>query len=126
MKSKLDTITLLEMLSKKPKEEIKVALIHLMSNGKIDFVDLATSYTQLQQTLIQINKDKLCEASACIIGHFLDNDEQNKEVFKQRSLFYLNEIDCSFNMSEVNKKFNYNKALGKKASYFAKFYKDKK
>lgn len=70
MKPNLDTGTLLQMLSRRPKEEIKLALMHLMSKGNIDFEDLVTSYTQLQQTLIQINKDKLCEASACIIGHF--------------------------------------------------------
>ena len=48
--------------------------------------------------------------------------KKGEEVFKQRSLYYLNEIDRSFNMKETNKKFNYNKSLGKKACYFAKFY----
>lgn len=122
MKSTLSADTLLELLSERPEAEIKKALIGLMIKGKINFADVVTSYVYTLQSMVQINKDKLAEASACILGQFLNNDEKGEDEFKQRSLYYLNEIDRSFNMKETNKKFNYNKSLGKKACYFAKFY----
>lgn len=45
----MNTYGLLEELSKKPKEEIRLCLLALMLNKKIDFLDVNQSYIELLQ-----------------------------------------------------------------------------
>ena len=107
----LNVFQLLELLSKKPKEEIEWALVSLMISNKIDFVNVNNSYVQFLEQMDEDNSNKQDEANASIMGVLIHL--RNKKKFSeaedraiQRCLYILNKSD-SFNMQRLNEDLHY-------------------
>lgn len=65
----MTTTELIEELSKKPKDEIKYALMALMVDGKLDFVDLNASYVNYLEFKKDDNENMLIESDTCVMGN---------------------------------------------------------
>ena len=124
----LNVFQLLELLSKKSKEEIEWALVSLMISNKIDFVHVNNSYIQFLEQMDEDNSNKQEEANASIMGVLIHL--RNKKKFSeaedraiQRCLYILNKSN-SFNMQILNKDLHY---IGdEKAKEFSWYEKTKK
>ena len=91
----LNVFQLLELLSKKSKEEIEWPLVSLMISNKIDFVNVNNSYVQFLEQMDKDNSNKQDEANASIMGVLIHL--RNKKKFSeaedraiQRCLYILN------------------------------------
>ena len=116
----MDTFELLEELSKKTKYEIKYALVSLMLAGKIDFLDVNSAYIDSLKAINENNFNKLFEAESCVLESFHHKKGNKKEYDKkhtQRCLYLLNQSK-RFNMSNLNKKYEYDEEFGKKMSWY--------
>lgn len=101
----------LELLSKS-NSEIREALLVLMLEGKLDFVDLNQAYVKYLNFSKERTNDKLIEAETCVMLNLMDKKDNNT---KQRSLYLLNQSN-RFNMEEMNKKLGYDEEIGKSLS----------
>lgn len=116
----MDTFELLEELSNKTKYEIKYALVSLMLAGKIDFLDVNSAYIDSLKAINENNFNKLFEAESCVLESFHHKKGNKKEYDKkhtQRCLYLLNQ-SRRFNMSNLNKKYEYDEEFGKKMSWY--------
>lgn len=118
----MDTLTLMQELAKKPQNEIEFVLTTLMLDGKIDFISVNKSYIAHLETIREDQDNKLVEAETCVLQSFINkkgnkNSADNKHT--QRCLYLLNQSN-RFNMVELNKKYNYDEALGKRMSWYEK------
>ena len=124
----LNVFQLLELLSKKSKEEIEWALVSLMISNKIDFVNVNNSYVQFLKQMNEDNSNKNIEANSSIMGilTFMRNKKKFSEAEDraiQRCLYILNKSD-SFNMQMLNEDLHY---IGdEKAKEFSWYEKTKK
>jgi hypothetical protein len=116
----MDTFELLEELSKKTKYEIKYALVSLMLAGKIDFLDVNSAYIDSLKAINENNFNKLFEAESCVLESFHYKKGNKREYDKkhtQRCLYLLNQSK-SFNMADLNEKYEYDEEFGKKMSWY--------
>lgn len=116
----MDTFELLEELSKKTKYEIKYALVSLMLAGKIDFLDVNSAYIDSLKAINENNFNKLFEAESCVLESFHYKKGNKREYDKkhtQRCLYLLNQSN-SFNMADLNEKYEYDEEFGKKMSWY--------
>lgn len=116
----MDTFELLEELSKKTKYEIKYALVSLMLARKIDFLDVNSAYIDSLKAINENNFNKLFEAESCVLESFhykKGNKKQYERMHTQRCLYLLNQSK-RFNISDLNKKYEYDEEFGKKMSWY--------
>ena len=107
----LNVFQLLELLSKKSKEEIEFALVALMISNKIDFINVSNSYVQTLKRINEDNSNKNIEANSSMMG--ILTLMRNKKKFSeaedraiQRCLYILNKSN-SFNMQMLNEDLHY-------------------
>ena len=119
-----DIFTLLEKLSKYPKEIIEIALTKLMLENKIDFVNLSNSYVKCLKMTNEDQLNKLIEAESCVLEQFSYKttkkfeDEHNGDYkHTQRSLYLLNKSN-RYAMSSLNEKYHYDEEFAKKMSWY--------
>lgn len=123
----MDTFELLEELSKKPKYELKYALVSLMLAGKIDFLDVNSAYIDSLKAINENEINLLFEAESCVLESFHRKKGNKREYDKkhtQRCLYLLNQSH-SFNMADLNEKYEYDKESGKKMSIYERNKKNK-
>lgn len=116
----MNTFELLEELSKKPKQEIKYGLLALMLKHKIDFIDLNACYVEYLNAIKEDRLNQLIEAETCVLESFHHKKGNKKEYDKkhtQRCLYLLNQSKRS-NMSNLNKKYDYEEIFGKQMSWY--------
>ena len=116
----MQTFGLLEQLSQKPKEEIKFALLSLILNGKIDFLDLNQSYVEALEVIRHDQEDKLIEVETCVLQSLTYRQNSKSVAYKdhiQRCLYLLNQSK-RFNMQGLNEIYKYNEEVGKAASWY--------
>lgn len=116
----MNTFELLEELSKKPKEEIKYAILSLMLDGKIDFVDLNACYVDFLNIIKEDRLNQLIEAETCVLEtfHYKKNDKtEANHKHTQRCLYLLNK-SRRFNMQSLNEKYGYNEEEAKEYSWY--------
>lgn len=116
----MKTFELLEELSKKPKQEIKYGLLALMLKHKIDFIDLNACYVEYLNAIKEDRLNQLIEAETCVLESFHYKKGNKKEYDKkhtQRCLYLLNQSK-RFNMSNLNKKYDYEEIFGKQMSWY--------
>ena len=107
----MNTFELIEELSKKPKDEIKYALMALMVDGKLDFVDLNASYVNYLEIKKDDNENMLIESDTCVMQMmFLAEREKKLSEIEnnvvQRGLYRLNQSK-RFNTKSLNEKLHY-------------------
>ena len=110
----MDTLELLNELSKKDKEEIQYALLTLMTSRKIDFITLNNAYVSFLERTKEDSLNQLVEAETCVLESLIyknNKNESNKNSI-QRRLFLLNQSK-RFNMLELNKKLKYDEDKAK-------------
>lgn len=115
----MDTLELLNELSKKDKEEIQYALLTLMTSRKIDFITLNNAYVSFLERTKEDSLNQLIEAETCVLESLIyknNKNESNKNSI-QRRLFLLNQSK-RFNMAEMNKKLQYDENMGKELSWY--------
>lgn len=115
----MDTLELLNELSKKDKEEIQYALLTLMTSRKIDFITLNNAYVSFLERTKEDSLNQLVEAETCVLESLIyknNKNESNKNSI-QRRLFLLNQSK-RFNMAEMNKKLQYDENMGKELSLY--------
>lgn len=114
----MNTFELIEELSKKPKEEIKYALLALMLKDKIDFIDLNAAYVEYLNSIKEDRLNKLIEAETCVLESFIykkgQKDERNNR-HTQRCLYLLNQSK-RFQMDRLNEKYGYKEEEAKQYS----------
>lgn len=116
----MNTFELLEELSKKPKQEIKYGLLALMLKDKIYFIDLNACYVEYLNSIKEDRLNQLIEAESCVLESFYRNKGNKREYDKkhtQRCLYLLNQSN-SFNMADLNEKYEYDEEFGKKMSIY--------
>ena len=107
----MNTFELIEELSKKPRDEIKYALVALMVDGKLDFVDLNASYVNYLEFKKDDNENLLIESDTCIMQMMLlaESGKKLSEIENnavQRGLYRLNQSK-RFNTKSLNEKLHY-------------------
>lgn len=116
----MDTFELLKELSKKPKEEMKYAILSLMLDGKIDFVDLNACYVDCLEIIKEDRLNQLIEAETCVMETFLygkNNKTDANHKHTQRCLYLLNK-SRRFNMQSLNEKYGYDEEEAKGYSWY--------
>lgn len=116
----MNTLELIDELSKKPKEEIKYALLSLMLKDKIDFVDLNASYVEYLNLIKEDRLNQLIEAETCVVESFhrkKGNKNEDDMKHTQRCLYLLNQSN-RFQMGKLNEKYGYNEEEAKKYSWY--------
>lgn len=114
------TFELVEKLLKQPKEEVMEAFLELMLKGQIDFIDLNKSYVRMLEIIRNDQNNKLFEAESCVLEsfHYKKNGKKQDDInHTQRCLYLLNQSN-RFMMQSLNEKFNYDKDIGKKMSWY--------
>ena len=107
----MDTFSLMNELSKKPKEEIQLVLLTLMLSDKIDFIDLNKSYIEYLKDIRTDQENLLSEADTCLMDMMFVAGEKKKrskieDNIIQRGLYRLNQSN-RFNTDYINKKIGY-------------------
>lgn len=116
----MSTFELLEELCKKPNQEIKYGLLALMLKDKIDFIDLNACYVEYLNSIKEDRLNQLIEAESCVLESFYRKKGNKREYDKkhtQRCLYLLNQSN-SFNMTDLNEKYEYDEEFGKKMSIY--------
>lgn len=115
----MDTLELLNELSKKDKEEIQYALLTLMTSRKIDFITLNNAYVSFLERTKEDSLNQLVEAETCVLESLIYKNNKNESTKNsiQRRLFLLNQSK-RFNMAEMNKKLQYDENMGKELSWY--------
>lgn len=110
------TIELLEELSNKPKEELEWAITSLMTQRKIDFINVQGAYVKYLEILEENNLNLIVEGESCILESLIydkfPTKNENAEKSIQRRLYYLNKSK-RFNMKGLNERFKYNEEVAK-------------
>lgn len=116
----MDTLELLEQLSKKPKQEIEFVLLRLMEQGRIDFLSVQQAYVRYLERLKERNLCQLIEAETCVLESLIYDKVPAKdaqaEISVQRRLYLLNQCE-RFQMESLNKKFSYDKERAKEYNH---------
>lgn len=112
--SKVSTFALINELTKRNPEELKLAIFALLQQGKLKYEDISQMYVKYLETEKEDNKAKLSEGATCVIQE-LEQDTRDNHL---RSLYFLNKIAPFFNVKELNKKYGYNEEAGKKTSFY--------
>lgn len=107
----MDTFKLMEELSKKSKEEIKYALLILMLQDKIDFVDLNSSYVEYLKEKDADKENMLAESDTCLMDMmFFARNKKKLSQFDnnvvQRALYRINQSN-RFNTKSLNDELKY-------------------
>ena len=107
----MDTFSLMNELSKKPKEEIQLVLLTLMLSDKIDFIDLNKSYIEYLKDIRTDQENLLSEADTCLMDMMFVAGKKKKrskieDNIIQRGLYRLNQSN-RFNTDYINKKIGY-------------------
>ena len=124
----MNTFDLIEELSKKSKEEIQFALLTLMLNGKIDFIDLNKSYIDYLKDIRNDQENLLAESDTCLMDMLFVAGKKKKrskidDNIIQRSLYRINQSN-RFNTDHINKQIGY---IGdEKAKEFSWYERNKK
>ena len=111
----MNTLELLEQLSKKPKNEIEYGLLVLMMQGKIDFLSVQQAYVQYLEQLKERNLCEKIEAETCVMESLMYSRKpknEQEEISVQRRLYLLNQSK-RFQMNKLNEKFNYDEQRAK-------------
>lgn len=119
MNDYLEVLGLIEKLCDKPKELICLALVELMSKGKIDFITVSNAYTTSLKKLKEDSFNQLIEAEDCV-RECLDSKGGKKNFDPQhiqRCLYLLNKAN-RYNMERLNEKYNYDEEEGKRLSVY--------
>ncbi len=123
-----NTFELLEALSKKPKNEVEFALLQLLIDGKLKYVNLSNAYTTYLEHTKNDYIDQLIEAECCVTTHVIDFehnvlphlkeplDDWRKNMI-QRSLYLLNKSK-RINTDSLNELFKYDEEYAKKLSWY--------
>lgn len=110
------TIELLEELSKKSKAELEWALVSLMTQEKIDFINVQGAYVQYLEILKEKNLSCIVEAETCILESLvydkIPTKDTSVEKSVQRRLYFLNK-SRRFNTNKLNEKFKYDEERAK-------------
>lgn len=116
----MNTFEIIDELSRKPKDEIRYALLTLMLKGKIDFLDLNASYVECLNSIKEDRLNQLIEAENCVIESF-HRKKSNKNEYDmkhtQRCLYLLNKSK-RFQMNKLNEKYGYKEEEAKKYSWY--------
>ena len=107
----MDTFSLMDELSKKPKEEIQLVLLTLMLSDKIDFIDLNKSYIEYLKDIRTDQENLLSEADTCLMDMMFVAGKKKKrskieDNIIQRGLYRLNQSN-RFNTDYINEKIGY-------------------
>ena len=107
----MDTFSLMNELSKKPKEEIQSVLLTLMLSDKIDFIDLNKSYIEYLKDIRTAQENLLSEADTCLMDMMFVAGKKKKrskieDNIIQRGLYRLNQSN-RFNTDYINEKIGY-------------------
>ena len=107
----MDTFSLMNELSKKPKEEIQLVLLTLMLSDKIDFIDLNKSYIEYLKDIRTDQENLLSEADTCLMDMMFVAGKKKKrskieDNIIQRGLYRLNQSN-RFNTDYINEKIGY-------------------
>lgn len=116
----MTTFELIKELSDKPKEEIKYALLTLMLQDKIDFLDINASYVSMLNQIKDDRLNLLIEAETCVLESFMHKKDGKKDTDKkhtQRCLYLLNQSQ-RFCVKDLNDKYNYNEEEAKELSWY--------
>lgn len=116
----MNTFELINELSKKPKQEIQYALLSLMLQGKLDFIDLNEAYVKSLNMIKEDRLNQLVEAETCVLESFMckkGNKQERDMKHTQRCLYLLNQSK-RFNMDDLNKKYAYNEEKAKEYSWY--------
>lgn len=120
----LTTFELIDQLIEKPKEEIQYALLRLMVNGKLDFIDLNKSYVKYLELDAKDKMNQLIEAETCVAESFHDKKTKDKSKNRgadykhtQRCLYLLNQSK-RYNMNKMNEKYEYDEEFAKTMSWY--------
>ena len=112
----MDVFQIIELLSKKDKDEIEYALTSLMLKDKIDFINVLNAYVKALKHRSDDRLHQLIEAETCVMEGFINNIGGKTDADQnatQRCLYLLNQSK-SFNMQSLNKKFKYDEEVGKR------------
>lgn len=123
----MDIFTLMDELSKHPKQEVELALTNMMMQGKIDFLSVNKAYINWLEEKKNDQLEQLSEANGLILQSFIWKTVKSKESDKasqkqnyrytQESLYWLNKSQM-FNMHDINQKFNYDEEFGKSVCFY--------
>lgn len=123
-------IELLEQLLQFDKAYLEVAILKLLTEGKIDFTTISNQYVRFLELKERDNLHQLIEAETCVIQSFFNKKTTDQKLHKgndyahtQRCLYLLNQSK-RFNMQRLNEKYTYCEEDGKKASWYEQFGKD--
>ena len=120
----METIDLLQELSKKPASEIEFVLTKLLADGTFDFVDLSKMYVRSLEFKKKNLDALLFEANSCVFDslHYTRPPRSachNRHI--QRCLYHLNTYaGNNFHLHNVNEKFGYSAEIGKEESVYEK------
>lgn len=112
--SKVSTFALINELTKRNPEELKLAIFALLQQGKLKYEDISQMYVKYLETEKEDNKAKLSEGATCVIQE-LEQDTRDNHL---RSLYFLNKIAPFFNVTKLNEKYGYNEKEGKETSFY--------
>lgn len=120
----LTTFELIDQLIEKPKCEIRYALLRLMVNGKLDFIDLNKSFVEYLELDAKDKMNQLIEAETCVAESFHDKKTKDKSKnggtdykHTQRCLYLLNQSK-RYNMDKLNGKYEYDEEFAKTMSWY--------
>lgn len=123
----MSTLELLDELCNKPKEEIQLAIIKLLIQNKLDFIDVSNAYTMYLETVKEDQLNKLIEAETCILESFLYKKVKSKDKDKskgksnwkhtQRCLYNLVQSK-RFKLDDYKNDYNYDEELAKSFSWY--------
>lgn len=123
----MSTLDLLNELCSKTKEEIQLAIIVLLVQNKLDFIDVSNAYTVYLETIKEDQLNKLIEAETCILESFLHEKVKSKDKDKskdksnwkhtQRCLYNLVQSK-RFNLDKYKKDYNYDEETAKSFSWY--------
>ena len=118
------TFELIDKLAEKPKGEIRYALLRLLVNGKLNFIELNKAYVDYLELDAEDKMNQLIEAETCVMTSFLNKKTRDKIKaggrdynHTQRCLYLLNQSK-RFQMDALNKKYEYDEAFAKTMSWY--------
>lgn len=116
------TFELIDRLVEKPKEEIRYALLRLLINGKLNFIELNKAYVDYLELDAKDKMNQLIEAETCVLESFYDKKtkDKNKETdykHTQRCLYLMNQSK-RFNMGKMNEKYQYDEEFARTMSWY--------
>lgn len=116
------TFELIDKLAEKPKGEIRYALLRLLVNGKLNFIELNKAYVDYLELDAKDKMNQLIEAETCVMESFYDKKtkDKNKETdykHTQRCLYLMNQSK-RFQMNNLNDKYEYDEEFARTMSWY--------